>query len=63
MKILLSKRASPQHRRVEWNDPKNNKWTMAGLPLYPTEARILAKYVLSVKPNATVAITDVVLRR
>ena len=29
---------------------------MAGLPLYPTEARILAKYVLSVKPNAKVAI-------
>eukprot|EP01035_Chromulina_nebulosa_P038507 gene38507-52021_t len=25
----------------KWNDPKNNKWTMAGLPLYPTEARIL----------------------
>src|ERR1700710_577715 len=40
----------------KWNDPKNNKWTMAGVPLYPTEARILAKYVLSVKPNAKVAI-------
>jgi ABC-type branched-subunit amino acid transport system substrate-binding protein len=40
----------------KWNDPKNNKWTMAGLPLYPTEARILAKYVLSVKPNAKIAI-------
>lgn len=40
----------------KWNDPKNNKWTMAGLPLYPTEARILAKHVLSVKPNAKVAI-------
>jgi ABC-type branched-subunit amino acid transport system substrate-binding protein len=36
----------------KWNDPKNNKWTMAGLPLYPTEARILAKHVLSVNPNA-----------
>src|SRR3954451_20038097 len=23
----------------KWNDPKNHKWTMAGLPLYPTEAR------------------------
>jgi len=34
----------------KWNDPKNYKWTMAGLPLYPTEARILAKHVLSVKP-------------
>jgi ABC-type branched-subunit amino acid transport system substrate-binding protein len=40
----------------KWNDPKNNKWTMAGLPLYPTEAQILAKYVLSVNPNAKVAI-------
>ncbi|NVN85409.1 MAG: ABC transporter substrate-binding protein [Rhodopseudomonas sp.] len=40
----------------KWNDPKNNKWTMAGLPLYPTEARVLAKYVLSVKPEAKVAI-------
>ena len=30
----------------KWNDPKNNKWTMAGLPLYPTEARILAKHVV-----------------
>uniref|UniRef100_Q07TP8 Extracellular ligand-binding receptor n=1 Tax=Rhodopseudomonas palustris (strain BisA53) TaxID=316055 RepID=Q07TP8_RHOP5 len=40
----------------KWNDPKNFKWTMAGLPLYPTEARILAKHVLSVKPNAKVAI-------
>ena len=40
----------------KWNDPKNNKWTMAGLPLYPTEARILAKHVVSVKPNAKVGI-------
>ena len=40
----------------KWNDPKNNKWTMAGLPLYPTEARILAKHVVAVKPEAKVAI-------
>lgn len=40
----------------KWNDPKNFKWTMAGLPLYPTEARILAKHVISVKPDAKVAI-------
>jgi len=40
----------------KWNDPKTNKWTMAGLPLYPTEARILAKHVLSVNPNAKIAI-------
>jgi ABC-type branched-subunit amino acid transport system substrate-binding protein len=40
----------------KWNDPKNNKWTTAGLPLYPTEARILAKHVLKTKPNAKVGI-------
>src|SRR5436305_4794271 len=40
----------------KWNDPKNFKWTMAGLPLYPTEARILARHVVNVKPNAKVAI-------
>jgi ABC-type branched-subunit amino acid transport system substrate-binding protein len=40
----------------KWNDPKNNKWTMAGIPLYPTEARILAKHVLSVRPEAKVGI-------
>src|SRR6202048_3913836 len=40
----------------KWNDPKNHKWTMAGLPLYPTEARILAKHVVGVKPNAKIGI-------
>jgi len=40
----------------KWNDPKNNKWTMAGLPLYPTEARILAKHVINAKPDAKVGI-------
>jgi len=40
----------------KWNDPKTYKWTTAGLPLYPTEARILARHVLSVKPNAKVGI-------
>ena len=40
----------------KWNNPKDFKWTMAGLPLYPTEARILAKYVIAKNPNAKVAI-------
>src|SRR6202521_2917899 len=40
----------------KWNDPKNNKWTMAGLPLYPTEARILARHVVGVRPNAKIGI-------
>jgi ABC-type branched-subunit amino acid transport system substrate-binding protein len=40
----------------KWNDPTNYKWTMAGLPLYPTEARILARHVVNVKPDAKVGI-------
>ncbi|MBV8927075.1 MAG: ABC transporter substrate-binding protein, partial [Bradyrhizobium sp.] len=40
----------------KWNDPKNYKWTMAGLPLYPTEARILARHVLGVRPAAKIGI-------
>ncbi|MEY9180113.1 ABC-type branched-subunit amino acid transport system substrate-binding protein [Bradyrhizobium sp. USDA 326] len=40
----------------KWNNPKEFKWTMAGLPLYPTEARILARHVVSVKPNAKIGI-------
>lgn len=40
----------------KWNDPKTYKWTMAGLPLYPTEARILAKHMLRVKPDGKVGI-------
>ena len=40
----------------KWNDPKNFKWTMAGLPLYPTEARILAKHVVNTKPDGKVGI-------
>src|SRR3981081_3718544 len=42
----------------KWNDPKNNKWTMAGLPLYPTEARILAKHVVSAKRSEEGEISD-----
>jgi ABC-type branched-subunit amino acid transport system substrate-binding protein len=40
----------------KWNDPKNYKWTMAGLPLYPTEARILARHVINVRPEAKIGI-------
>ncbi len=40
----------------KWNDPTRFKWTMAGLPLYPTEARVLARHVVSVRPEARVAI-------
>ncbi|MBR0790742.1 ABC transporter substrate-binding protein [Bradyrhizobium manausense] len=40
----------------KWNNPKEFKWTMAGLPLYPTEARILARHVVNVKPSAKIGI-------
>jgi ABC-type branched-subunit amino acid transport system substrate-binding protein len=40
----------------KWNNPKEYKWTMAGLPLYPTEARILARHVIGVKPDAKIGI-------
>src|SRR5690242_354009 len=40
----------------KWNDPKTYKWTMAGLPLYPTEGRILAKHVIGVRPEAKIGI-------
>jgi ABC-type branched-subunit amino acid transport system substrate-binding protein len=40
----------------KWNDPKNYKWTMAGLPLYPTEARILARHVVNVRPEGKIGI-------
>ena len=48
--LLLNSGAS------KWNDPKRFKWTMAGLPLYPTEARILAKHVVKTRPNAKIGI-------
>lgn len=48
--LLLSTGAS------KWNNPKQFKWTTAGLPLYPAEAFTLAKYVNAVKPGAKVAI-------
>src|SRR3974390_1788322 len=40
----------------KWNDPKNYKWNMAGLPLYPTEASILDKHVVAVKPEAQIGL-------
>lgn len=39
-----------------WNDPKNFKWTTPGLPLYPTEGRILARYLVQAKPEAKIGI-------
>ncbi len=39
-----------------WNNPKEFKWTTPALPLYPTEGTILARYLVSVKPDAKVAV-------
>jgi len=41
---------------TKWNDPKNFPWTMGWQPSYQNEARIYAKYVLSMMPNAKIAI-------
>ena len=40
----------------KWNDPKDFPWTMGFQPSYRVEARIFAKYILSNKPNAKVAV-------
>jgi ABC-type branched-subunit amino acid transport system substrate-binding protein len=39
-----------------WNNPKEFKWTTPGLPIYSTEGRIIARYLMQAKPNAKVAI-------
>lgn len=39
-----------------WNNPKEFPWTTPGLPLYPTEGAIHARYLAGVKPGAKVAI-------
>jgi ABC-type branched-subunit amino acid transport system substrate-binding protein len=40
----------------KWNQPKTFKWSTPAFHLYGTEGEILAKYLLSVKPDAKVAI-------
>lgn len=37
-------------------DPKRYPWTMAGIPSYAAEGRIFAKYVMTEKPDAKIAI-------
>jgi ABC-type branched-subunit amino acid transport system substrate-binding protein len=39
-----------------WNNPKEFRWTMPGLPIYSTEGRIIARYLLQKNPNAKVAV-------
>lgn len=40
----------------KWNDPKAHPWTMPGMVAYDSEGAVYAKYILSVKPNAKIAI-------
>lgn len=37
-------------------DPKRYPWTMAGIPSYAAEGRIFAKYIMTEKPDAKIAI-------
>jgi branched-chain amino acid transport system substrate-binding protein len=39
-----------------WNDPKSFPWTMGWQPSYQSEARIYAHYLLTEKPDATIAV-------
>ena len=40
----------------KWDDAKNFPWTMGYQPSYRSEARIFAKYILTTKPDAKVAV-------
>jgi len=41
---------------VRWADPKNYPWTMPGVPMYRTEARIYGRYLLSTRPEAKIGV-------
>src|SRR5882762_8803243 len=41
---------------TRWNDPKDFPWTMGWQPNYQNEGRIYAKYLLTEKPDAKIAI-------
>jgi ABC-type branched-subunit amino acid transport system substrate-binding protein len=41
---------------TKWNDPQNFPWTIGWSPNYQYEARIYAKYILTEKPNARIAV-------
>lgn len=40
----------------KWADPQRFPWTMAWVPAYSAEAKIYARYLLQVKPEAKVAV-------
>src|SRR5437879_8120233 len=41
---------------TRWNDPRDFPWTMGWQPNYQNEGRIYAKYLLTEKPDAKIAI-------
>jgi branched-chain amino acid transport system substrate-binding protein len=41
---------------TRWNDPLNFPWTMGYQLSYQSESRVYAKYILSEKPNAKIAV-------
>ncbi len=41
---------------AQWNDPKNNPWTMMGMIAYRTEGAVYARHVLTAYPNARIAV-------
>ncbi len=41
---------------TRWNNPTEFPWTMGFQPSYQTEGRIFAKYILSEKPDARIAV-------
>ena len=41
---------------TKWNDPQKFPWTIGWQPNYQSEARIYARYILSEKPNARIAV-------
>jgi branched-chain amino acid transport system substrate-binding protein len=41
---------------TKWNDPQNFPWTIGWSPNFQNEARIYAKYILTEKPNARIAV-------
>ncbi|MEP6838133.1 MAG: ABC transporter substrate-binding protein [Bradyrhizobium sp.] len=41
---------------TKWNDPKDFPWTMGWQPSYQSEARIYARYLITEKPDAKIAV-------
>jgi ABC-type branched-subunit amino acid transport system substrate-binding protein len=41
---------------TKWGDPEHYPWTIGFGPYYQSEARVYAKYILQIKPNAKIAI-------